>query len=245
VSTGRVDCPTGRSGMRLVLAEDSVLLREGLSRLLEEAGFDVVAVAGDADGALQLVDKHRPDVAVLDVRMPPTHTDEGLRAACDIRLRYPEVGILVLSQYVETSYAARLMAGGAEGVGYLLKDRVSDVSELADAVRRVGSGGCVVDPQVVSRLLGRKRPASGLDQLSERERAVLGLMAEGRSNHAVAQRLFMSEKTVESHVRTIFTKLDLALSGDDHRRVLAVLEYLRAGPQEPAGDGRPGQPTSR
>ena len=240
-----VDGPTGRSAMRLVLAEDSVLFREGLSRLLEEAGFEVVAVAGDATGALELVDKHRPDVAVLDVRMPPTHTDEGLRAACDIRLRYPEVGILVLSQYVETSYTARLMAEGTEGVGYLLKDRVSNVTELADAVRRVGSGGCVVDPQVVSRLLGRRRPASGLDRLSERERAVLALMAEGRSNHAVAQGLFMSEKTVESHVRTIFTKLDLAPAGDDHRRVLAVLEYLRAGPPESAVDGRDDQPTSR
>jgi DNA-binding NarL/FixJ family response regulator len=231
--------------MRLVLAEDSVLLREGLSRLLEEAGFDVVAVTGDADSALLLVEKYRPDVAVLDIRMPPTHSDEGLRAACEIRLRYPEVGILVLSQYVETSYAARLMADGAEGVGYLLKDRVSDVAELAEAVRRVGSGGCAVDPQVVSRLLGRKRPAGGLDQLSERERDVLALMAEGRSNHAVAEGLFMSEKTVESHVRTIFTKLDLVPSGDDHRRVLAVLEYLRGGPPEPAGDSRRGQPTRR
>jgi DNA-binding NarL/FixJ family response regulator len=231
--------------MRLVLVEDSVLLREGLCRIFAEAGFDVVAVAGDADGALQLVDKHRPDVAVLDIRMPPTHTDEGLRAAYEIRHRYPEVGILVLSQYVETAYAARLMAEGAEGVGYLLKDRVSDVAELADAVRRVGSGGCVVDPHVVSRLLGRKRPPSGLDRLSERERAVLALMAEGRSNHSVAQRLFMSEKTVESHVRTIFTKLDLAPSGDDHRRVLAVLRYLQPGPPESAGDGWDGQPTSR
>ncbi len=231
--------------MRLVLAEDSVLLREGLSRLLTEAGFDVVAVAGDADGALRLVEEHRPDVAVLDIRMPPTHSDEGLRAASEIRLRFPEVGILVLSQYVETAYAVRLMADGAEGVGYLLKDRVSDVAELADAVRRVGSGGCVVDPHVVSRLLGRKRPASGLDRLSERERAVLALMAEGRSNHSIAQRLFMSEKTVESHVRTIFTKLDLPPSGDDHRRVLAVVRYLRAGPAEPAVDRQEGHPAGR
>jgi DNA-binding NarL/FixJ family response regulator len=231
--------------MRLVLAEDSVLLREGLSRLLGEAGFDVVAVAGDAESVLELVDKHRPDVAVLDIRMPPSHTDEGLRAAYDIRLRYPEVGILVLSQYVETAYAVRLMAEGAEGVGYLLKDRVSNVAELADAVRRVGSGGCVVDPHVVSRLLGRKRPASGLDRLSERERDVLSLMAEGRSNHSIAERLFMSDKTVESHVRTIFTKLDLAPSGDDHRRVLAVLRYLRAGPSEAELDSDGGQSTSR
>jgi DNA-binding NarL/FixJ family response regulator len=223
--------------MRLVLAEDSVLLREGLARLLTEAGFEVVAVAGDGDGALELVGKHRPDVAVLDIRMPPTHTDEGLRAAYEIRHEYPEIGILVLSQYVETAYVSRLMAEGAEGLGYLLKDRVSDVAELADAVRRVGSGGCAVDPHVVSRLLGRKRPASGLDRLTERERAVLALMAEGRSNHSVAQRLFMSEKTVESHVRTIFTKLDLPPSGADHRRVLAVLRYLQAGPPEPPDAG--------
>jgi DNA-binding NarL/FixJ family response regulator len=223
--------------MRLVLAEDSVLLREGLARLLTEAGFEVVAVAGEGDGALELVGKHRPDVAVLDIRMPPTHTDEGLRAAYEIRRQYPEIGILVLSQYVETAYVSRLMAEGAEGLGYLLKDRVSDVAELADAVRRVGSGGCAVDPHVVSRLLGRKRTASGLDRLTERERAVLALMAEGRSNHSVAQRLFMSEKTVESHVRTIFTKLDLPPSGTDHRRVLAVLRYLQAGPPEPPDGG--------
>jgi DNA-binding NarL/FixJ family response regulator len=231
--------------MRLVLAEDSVLLREGLSRLFAEAGFDVVAVTGDADSVLELVDKHRPDVAVLDIRMPPTHTDEGLRAAFNIRLQYPEVGILVLSQYVETAYATRLMADGAEGVGYLLKDRVSDVAELADAVRRVASGGCVIDPHVVSRLLGRPRLASGLDRLSERERAVLALMAEGRSNHSIAERLFMSEKTVESHVRAIFTKLDLSPSGDDHRRVLAVVQYLRAGPAESVDDNRDGQSTNR
>src|SRR5260221_3207766 len=148
--------------MRLVLAEDSVLLREGLARLLTEAGFEVVVVAGDGDGALELVGKHRPDVAVLDIRMPPTHTDEGLRAAYEIRLQYPEIGILVLSQYVGTAYVSRLMAEGAEGLGYLLKDLVSDVAERADAVRRVGSGGCAVDPHVVSRLLGRKRPASAV-----------------------------------------------------------------------------------
>jgi DNA-binding NarL/FixJ family response regulator len=230
--------------MRLVIGEDSVLLREGLSRLLTEAGFTVVAVAGDGDEALRMVEEHRPDVAVLDIRMPPTHSDEGLRAAYQIRLRYPDIGILVLSQYVETAYAVRLMADGAEGVGYLLKDRVSDVAELADAVRRVGSGGCVVDPQVVSRLLGRKRPAGGLDRLSERERGVLALMAEGRSNHSIAERLFMSEKTVESHVRTIFTKLDLLPSGDDHRRVLAVVRYLRADSPEPAGE-QTGHPASR
>lgn len=216
--------------MRLILAEDSVLLREGLSRLLVEAGFDVVATAGDADEAVRLVDECKPDVAVLDIRMPPTHTDDGLRAAQEIRQSHSDVGILVLSQYVETSYAVRLMNEGTEGIGYMLKDRVSDVAELADAVRRVGSGGCVVDPLVVSRLLGRKRPEQALDRLTERERDVLALMAEGRSNHSIAERLFMSEKTVESHVRSIFTKLDLMPSGDDHRRVLAVLRYLRADP---------------
>jgi DNA-binding NarL/FixJ family response regulator len=216
--------------MRLILAEDSVLLREGLSRLLIEAGFEVVATAGDAEEAVRLVDRCKPDVAVLDIRMPPTHTDDGLRAAQEIRQTHPGVGILVLSQYVETSYAVRLMIEGTEGICYMLKDRVSDVVELADAVRRVGSGGCVVDPLVVSRLLGRKRPEQALDRLSEREREVLALMAEGRSNHSIAERLFMSEKTVESHVRSIFTKLDLIPSGDDHRRVLAVLRYLRADP---------------
>jgi DNA-binding NarL/FixJ family response regulator len=216
--------------VRLILAEDSILLREGLSRLLVEAGFEVVATAGDGDEAVRLVEECKPDVAVLDIRMPPGHTDEGLRAAHEIRRTHPEVGILVLSQYVETSYAVRLMNEGTEGIGYMLKDRVSDIAELAEAVRRVGSGGCVVDPQVVGRLLGRKRPEQALDRLSEREREVLALMAEGRSNHSIAERLFMSEKTVESHVRGIFTKLDLMPSGDDHRRVLAVLRYLRTDP---------------
>jgi DNA-binding NarL/FixJ family response regulator len=216
--------------VRIVVADDSVLLREGLIRLLGEAGFEVVAATGDADTALALVDKHQPDLVVLDIRMPPTHTDEGLRAAHEIRQRHPGIGTLILSQYVEAGYAVRLLEDGAEGVGYLLKDRISDVGELADAVRRVASGGCVVDPQVVSRLLGRKRSDHDIDRLSERERAVLACMAEGRSNSAIAKRLFMSDKTVESHVRSIFTKLDLEPSADDHRRVLAVLRYLRPSP---------------
>jgi DNA-binding NarL/FixJ family response regulator len=216
--------------MRLVLAEDSVLLREGLVRLLHEVGFEVVGQAGDGDEAVRLVRRERPDAAVLDIRMPPSFTDEGLRAAEAIREHDPSVGVLVLSQYVDPGYVMRLLGGGAEGMGYLLKDRVSDLEELADAVRRVGAGGCVVDPEVVTRLLHRPRQTSQLDALTERERGVLKLMAQGRSNHAIAVRLFLSEKTVEAHVRSIFTKLDLALSSDDHRRVLAVLRYLRARP---------------
>jgi DNA-binding NarL/FixJ family response regulator len=214
--------------VRLILAEDSVLLREGLARLLMEAGFEVVATGGDGEEAVRLVEECKPDVAVLDIRMPPGHTDEGLRAAHEIRRTHPEVGILVLSQYVETSYAVRLMNEGTEGIGYMLKDRVSDVAELADAVRRVGSGGCVVDPLVVGRLLGRKRPEQALDRLSEREREVLALMAEGRSNQAICDRLSLSAKTVEAHVRSIFMKLDLPSAPDDHRRVLAVLTHLRS-----------------
>lgn len=213
--------------MRLVLADDSVLLREGLSRLLREAGFDVVGTAGDGDGAIRLVEDLCPDVAVLDIRMPPSHTDEGLRAAHKIRLRHPGVGVLVLSQYVDTGYVVTLMSDGADGVGYLLKDRVSDLAELVDAVRRVGSGGCVVDPEVVTRLMERRRRPGELASLTDREREVLELMAQGRSNHAIAGRLVLSEKTVEAHVRSVFTKLDLVPSGDDHRRVLAVLRHLR------------------
>lgn len=213
--------------MRLVLAEDSLLLREGLARLLVEAGFEVVGQAGDGEEALRLVRVTRPDVAIVDVRMPPTYTDEGLRAAADIRAHVPGVAVLVLSQYVETSYVMQLMSEGTQGVGYLLKDRVSDLVELADAVRRVGAGGCVVDPAVVSRLLEGKRHASALDRLTTRERAVLALMAEGRSNHAIAGCLFVSEKTVEAHVRNVFAKLDLLPAAADHRRVLAVLAFLR------------------
>jgi DNA-binding NarL/FixJ family response regulator len=210
-------------------------------------GFEVVGQAGDGEEVVRLVRRERPDVAIVDVRMPPSYTDEGLRAAQAIRKQDPSVGVLVLSQYVDPGYAMRLLAEGAEGVGYLLKDRVSDLEELADAVRRVGARGCVVDPEVVSHLLHRPRQASQLDALTEREGSVLNLMAEGRSNRAIAGQLFLSEKTVEAHVRSIFAKLDLIMSCDDHRRVLAVLRYLRARPGAPEAHGVdvvPGPPSS-
>ncbi|CCH29756.1 response regulator transcription factor [Actinosynnema sp. NPDC047251] len=208
--------------MRVVIAEDSTLLREGLTRLLAEAGFDVVAAVEDADGLVGAVQRHRPDVAIVDIRMPPTHTDEGLRAAVALRREHPATGVLVLSQYVRVSYAAELLEEGADGVGYLLKDRVSDLAEFTAAVRRVGSGGSAFDPAVVGQLVGRRRD----DRLTERERAVLALMAEGRTNQAIAARLFIAERTVEKHCTGIFTKLDLSASPHDHRRVLAVLRYL-------------------
>jgi DNA-binding NarL/FixJ family response regulator len=211
-----------------VVADDSVLLREGVAQLLAQAGFDVVGQAGNAEELLQQVETHAPDVALVDIRMPPTHTDEGLQAARAIRTRYPQVGVLVLSQYVRPSYAFELLSESAERVGYLLKDRVSDVGELADAVRRVGAGGSVLDPMVVSQLVGRRREgAETLEDLSDRELEVLGLLAEGRSNQAIAERLFITERTVEKHVKSIMAKLRLPASPDDHRRVLAVLAYLR------------------
>ncbi|MFD0204965.1 MULTISPECIES: response regulator transcription factor [Saccharothrix] len=213
--------------MRVVIAEDSTLLREGLARLLAEAGFEVVAAVEDAPSLVASVDEHRPDVAIVDIRMPPTHTDEGLRAAVALRRQYPATGVLVLSQYVRVSYAAELLDAGADGVGYLLKDRVSDLAEFTAAIRRVGSGGSAFDPDVVSRLLVRRRDDSD-DRLTERERAVLALMAEGRTNQAIAQRLYIAERTVEKHCTSIFTKLDLSASPHDHRRVLAVLRYLNA-----------------
>jgi DNA-binding NarL/FixJ family response regulator len=214
--------------MRVVLADDSVLLREGVARLLAEAGFEVVGQAGDADELLRQVGTHQPDVAVVDIRMPP-ETDGGLRAAREIRAAHPGVGVLVLSQYARPSYAFELLSDSAERVGYLLKDRVADLAALAEAVRRVASGGSVLDPVVVSQLVGRPRQGHGaLERLSDREREVLALMAEGRSNQAIAERLVITERTVEKHVNGIFAKLQLPASPEDHRRVLAVLAYLRA-----------------
>lgn len=224
VSTGATD-----AALQLVVADDSVILREGLVRLLTEAGFEVVGQAGDAAELLAQVDAHRPDVAIVDIRMPPTHTDEGLRAARELRSRHPDLGVLVLSQYVRPSYAFELLGAGTEGVGYLLKDRVSDLGQLADAVRRVGEGGSVLDPSVVEQLVRRRRMGNDpVEELTERELEVLGLMAEGRSNKAVADRLFITEHTVEKHVQNIFAKLRLPATTDDHRRVLAVLTFLNS-----------------
>jgi DNA-binding NarL/FixJ family response regulator len=213
--------------MRIVIADDAVLLREGAARLLEEAGFEVVAQAGDAEDLLRKVRAHTPDVAIIDVRMPPDNVDDGLRAALTIRDELPGIGILMLSQYVEDRYLGELLAGGAEGVGYLLKDRLADVDRLTEAVQRVAAGGSVLDPDVVAQMLGRSREAGPLDSLTDREREVLGRMAEGRTNRAIAEELFVSERAVERHVTSIFSKLDLPAGEQDHRRVLAVLAYLR------------------
>jgi DNA-binding NarL/FixJ family response regulator len=213
--------------MRVVIADDSVLLREGLARLLVDAGCDVVATAQDAAGLVREVELGRPDAVIVDIRMPPTHTDEGIAAARQIRSAYPEIGVLVLSQYLESDYAMRLITDAPEHMGYLLKERVSDVAVVVDAIRRVVEGECVVDPTIVSTLLRRPRDPGPLDQLTSREREVLSLIAEGRSNAAIAERLVMSPKTVEAHVRQILQKLNLHASPDDHRRVLAVLHYLR------------------
>jgi DNA-binding NarL/FixJ family response regulator len=212
--------------VRVVLAEDSVLLREGVARLLREAGFEVVGQASNADELLLKVRSYSPDVAIVDIRMPPTHTDEGLRAAQEIRERYPGTGVLVLSQYAEPAYAMELLADSAEGVGYLLKDRVSDVNEFCAAVRRVAEGGSALDPTVVSQLVGRRRRDDPVSDLTPRETEVLELMAEGRSNQAIGERLFITPRAVEKHVTSIFGKLGLAAAAEDHRRVLAVLAYL-------------------
>jgi DNA-binding NarL/FixJ family response regulator len=215
--------------MRVVVADDAVILREGLARLLQEAGFAVVGLASDADELCACVERTQPDVAIVDIRMPPTHTDEGLRAAKLIRARWPNVGILVLSQYVQARYAVELLAQGTERVGYMLKDRVSDLDELSGSVRRIGEGGSVLDPAVVAQLVGQRRKGNTpLEDLTERELEVLAQMAEGRSNKAIAERLFITEHTVEKHVKNIFATLRLPQSEDDHRRVLAVVTFLNA-----------------
>jgi DNA-binding NarL/FixJ family response regulator len=213
--------------MRVVVADDSVLLREGVVRLLEENGFEVVGQAGDAEDLIRKVRAHKPDVAVVDIRMPPTNTDDGLRAALEIRAELPDTGVLVLSQYVEEGYALDLVGESAGGVGYLLKDRVADVDRFIDSVRRVADGGSALDPEVVSQLVGRARRDDPLDELTPREREVLELMAEGRSNNAIAEHMVVTDRAVEKHVTSIFGKLGLAPAPEDHRRVLAVLAFLR------------------
>ncbi|HET6745960.1 MAG TPA: response regulator transcription factor [Candidatus Limnocylindria bacterium] len=213
--------------LRIVLADDAVLLREALAASLGAAGFEVVGQAADVDGLLELAQSASPDVLVVDVRMPPTHTTEGLEAARQIRRDHPEMAILLLSQYIETRYAVELLRDDPSGIGYLLKDRVTRIEDLASAVRRVAGGGSVIDPEVVARLLGRPRAHTPLDELTPREREILGLMAEGLSNQGIAERLVLDGKTVEGHVTRIFSKLGLEPAGSDHRRVLAVLTYLR------------------
>ncbi len=214
--------------MRVVVADDVLLTREGIVRLLTDAGVEVLAQAEDADGLLRLVRLHRPDVAIVDIRMPPTHTDEGLLAAQSIRAEYPDIGVLVLSQYVEPGYAIRLAEEHPERIGYLLKERVFDIATVVDALRRIMDGETVIDPTIVARLFGRRRRMDPLSELTAREREVLGLIAEGMSNRAIASRIFVTERTVEAHVTQIFQKLDLPASTDQHRRVLAVLAFLRA-----------------
>jgi DNA-binding NarL/FixJ family response regulator len=212
--------------MRVVIAEDSVLLRRGAVRRLEDAGLEVVGEAGDADDLMRKVRAHKPDVAVIDVRMPPDNSDDGLRAALAIRQELPDVGILLLSQYVEDRYIGELLSGGTEGVGYLLKDRVGEVERFTEAVQRIGRGGSVLDPEVVAQMVGRREEP--LSELTDREREVLALMAEGYSNRAIAETIFVSERAVERHVTSIFSKLELEATGQEHRRVLAVLRYLQA-----------------
>jgi DNA-binding NarL/FixJ family response regulator len=214
--------------MRVVIADDSVLLREGAVRLLEGSGIDVVGQAGDSDELLRKVRAHKPDVAIVDIRMPPNHTDDGLKAAAKIRSELPSVGVLILSQYVEEHYVRQLLEDGTSGVGYLLKDRVADVDTFVRAVQRVANGEAVLDPEVVSHMMGRRRPSGPLDRLTPREREVLEAMAEGMTNRAIAGRLFLSERAVERHVTSIFDKLELSGVDGGHRRVLSVLAFLDA-----------------
>jgi DNA-binding NarL/FixJ family response regulator len=220
--------------MRVVIAEDSLLLREGLAKLLSDAGFEVVGHAANAEELLLRVRSYAPDVAVVDVRMPPTQTDEGAAAAEVIRSEHPEVGVLLLSQVVEARRVLRLFSERPEGFGYLLKDRVLQVDDFLDAVRRVAGGGTAIDPEVVAQLLGRRRPHDPIEELTDREREVLALIAEGRSNQGISDKLFLSPKTVETHIHAIFRKLGLEATAEDHRRVLAVLAYLGAGRAAPA-----------
>ena len=214
--------------MRVVIGEDSVLLREGIARLLERADIEVVGQAGDAEDVLRKVRAHKPDVVIVDIRMPPGNIDDGLRAARTIRAELPEIGVLVLSQYLEEAYATDLLGAGTEGVGYLLKDRVADVDRFIDAVRRVAGGGSALDPEVVAHLLGRRRDDDPIGQLSEREREVLAAMAEGLSNNAIAERLVITERSVEKHITSIFSRLDLPPASEHNRRVLAVVAYLQS-----------------
>src|SRR3954467_8652001 len=227
VDAERPDPEQAPAPIRVALADDSVLLREGIARLLSDKGFEIVGQSGTAEDLLLKVRSYSPDVAIVDIRMPPTHTDEGLRAAKEIRERYPETGVLVLSQYGETDYAAELLSDNAEGIGYLLKDRVADIGDFTAAVRRVAAGGSALDPSIVSLLVGRRR-GSALDEVTPRELEVLELMAEGRSNKAIAERMVVTERAVEKHVTSIFAKLRLPTSSEDHRRVLAVLTYLQS-----------------
>jgi len=214
--------------VRIVIADDEALLREGLARMLEDSGFEVVGRCGDAETLLRVVEARKLDVAIVDIRMPPGHGDDGLLAAQEIRRSHPDVGVLVLSHYLDSRYAARLLEEVPAGAGYLLKDRVSEVAVVSDALRRIADGDCVIDPTIVSRLVARKRARGPLEMLTEREREVLALVAEGRSNGAIGEQLFLSRKTVDSYVSQVFTKLDLHESPEQNRRVLAVLTYLRS-----------------
>jgi len=214
--------------VRVVIADDSVLLREGLARVLTDGGFEVVAQAANADELRQAVRRYKPDIAIVDVRMPPTHTDEGARAAIEIREEQPDVAVLVLSQVIEAAHALRLFSDRPEGFGYLLKDRVLEIDDFLEAVRRVGKGGTAIDPEVIGQLMGRRREDDPLEELTPREREVLELMAQGLSNRGICEKLFISPKTVETHVNSIFGKLGLMPAQDEHRRVLAVLAFLRS-----------------